>query len=143
MICLNYVYTGCMMKIHNGRWVGSSCLFIGGRKHTYVGFLFIGGRKPTYIGFILESIRKGHLIPGVVVFSIRCSPIFHSKYFSLKKPFFLGHSTRRLYIYKRARCLLLMGVIVIYIYIQKAFFCETFLYTQKENKTNPFYIRSI
>ena len=74
------------MQVHHGRWVGTSFLFIGGRKPTYVDFLLIGGRKPTYVGFLLESTRKGHLIPGAVVFSIRRSRIFHSKFFSLKNP---------------------------------------------------------
>ena len=58
------------MQVRHGRWVGTSFLFIGGIKPTYVGFLFIGERKPTYVGFILESTRKGHLIPGAVVCSI-------------------------------------------------------------------------
>ena len=61
------------MQVHHGCWVGTS-------------FLFIGGRKPTYVGFLLESTRKGHLIPGAVVFSIRRSRIFHYKFFSLKNP---------------------------------------------------------
>ena len=39
-----------------------------------------------------------------------------------------------LHIQKHARRLLLMGVIVIYIYIQKTI-CETFLYTQKAKKS--------
>ena len=65
------------MLFHHGRWFGTSFLFIGGRKPTSVGFLFIGGRKPTYVGFILESTRTGHLIPGVVVFSI--PSFFHRK----------------------------------------------------------------
>ena len=64
------------MQVHHGRWVGSSFLFIGGRKPTYLGFLLIGGRKPTYVGFILESTRKGHLIPGAVVFSIPSKYIY-------------------------------------------------------------------
>ena len=59
-----------MVKVHHSPWVGTSFLFIGGGKPTYVGFLFIGGRKPTYVGFQLESTRKGYLIPGAVVFSI-------------------------------------------------------------------------
>ena len=57
------------MQVHRGPWVGTSFLFIGGIKPTYVGFLFVGGIKPTYVGFLLESTRKGHLIPGAVVFS--------------------------------------------------------------------------
>ena len=76
-----------MVKVHHSPWVGTSFLFIGGGKPTYVGFLFIGGRKPTYVGFILESTRKGHFIPGTVVFSIRRGHIFHSKFFPLKHNF--------------------------------------------------------
>ena len=97
MSCFNYVYNGFMMQFHHGRWVGTSCLFIGGRKPTNVGFLFIGGRKPinvgflfiggrkpTYVGFLLDSTRRDHLIPGAVIFSIWRSRIFQSKFFSLK-----------------------------------------------------------
>ena len=69
------------MQVHHGHWVGTSFLFIGGRKPTYVGFQFIGGRKPTDVGFLLESTRKGHLIPGTVVFPIQRGCIFHSKFF--------------------------------------------------------------
>ena len=58
------------MQVNLGHWVVTSFLFIGGRKPTYVSFLFIRGRKPAYVGFLLESTRKGHLIPGAVVFSI-------------------------------------------------------------------------
>ena len=36
-----------------------------------------------------------------------------------------------------------MAVIVMYIYLQKDFFCETFLYRQKAKNPNHFYIRSI
>ena len=46
---------------------------------------------------------------------------------------FLGSS----YIYKRARCILLMGVIFIFIYIPKPVFCEDVLYT-KNPKTQSF-----
>ena len=74
---MNYVHTGCMMQVHRGRWVGTS-------------LLFIGGRKPTYVCFLLESTRKGHLIPGAVIFSI--PSCFHWK------TLFLGQSTRRSYI---------------------------------------------
>ena len=74
------------MQAHRGHWVGTSFLFIAGRKPTYVGFLFVRGRKPTYVGFILESTRKGRLIPGVFVFSIRRFHIFHSDFFSLRNP---------------------------------------------------------
>ena len=35
-----------------------------------------------------------------------------------------------------------MSVIVLFIYIQKDLFCETFLYTQKSKKTNPVYVRN-
>ena len=75
------------MQVHHDPWVGTSFLLIGERRPTYVGFLFIGGRKPTNVSFIMETTRKGHLIPGAVVFSIRHSRILHSKFFSLKKPF--------------------------------------------------------
>ena len=70
------------MQVHRGPWVGTSFLFIGGIKPTYVGFLFVGGIKPTYVDFLLESTRKGHLIPGAVVFSI-------PSFFSLKNIFTL------------------------------------------------------
>ena len=53
-----------MMQVHHGCWVGTSSLFI-------------GGRKPTYVGILLDSTSKGHLIPGKVVFSIRS--FFHCK----------------------------------------------------------------
>ena len=79
-----------MVQVHHGRWFGTLFLFIGGRKPTYIGFLFIGGRKPTYVGFLLESIGKGHLIPGAVVFSI-------SSFFHFGKLLSLGQSKRRLY----------------------------------------------
>ena len=46
-----------MTKVHHGRWVGTS-------------FLFIGGRISAYVDYLLESTRKGHLIPGAVIFSI-------------------------------------------------------------------------
>ena len=36
-----------------------------------------------------------------------------------------------------------MLVIVININIQKLFFCETFLYTQKSKQINPFYMTNI
>ena len=74
------------MQVHHGCWVGTSFLFIGGIKPTNVDFLFIGGIKPTYVGFLMDYIRKGHLIPGAVIYSIRCSRILHSKFFSLKYP---------------------------------------------------------
>ena len=61
------------------------------KKTTSIGFLFIGGRKSTCIGCLLESTRKGHLIPGAVVFSI---PIF----FPIEKPLSLRQFTRRLYV---------------------------------------------
>ena len=77
-----------MMQVHHGRWVGTSSLFIGEIKSTYVGFLFIGGGKPTYAGFLLESTRKGNSIPGVVVFSITI--------FFIGKSLFLGKLMRRL-----------------------------------------------
>ena len=79
-----------MMQVHHGRWVGTSLLLIGGRKHTYVGFCSLEEEKPTYAGFILESTRKGHLIPGAVVFSIRRGRIFHSMFFSIENPLSLG-----------------------------------------------------
>ena len=44
-------------------------------------------------------------------------------------------------VYKRAPYLSMMGVIVIYIYVQKAFFCETFI--DKKQKNISFYVRSI
>ena len=53
------------MQVHHGSWVGTS-------------FLFIRGRKPTYIGFLLESKMKSLLIPYAFVFS---NPIF-----SIEKP---------------------------------------------------------
>ena len=59
-----------MIQFHPGRWVGTSFLFVGGRKPNYVGFMFIGGQKLTNVGFLLDSTRKGHLIPDAVVFSI-------------------------------------------------------------------------
>ena len=34
-----------------------------------------------------------------------------------------------------------MGVIVIYFYVEEAYFCDTFLYKQKYKK-HPFYVRS-
>ena len=76
-----------MMQVHHDPWVGTSFLLIGERRPTYVGFLFIGGRKPTNVSFIMETTRKGHLIPGAVVFSIRRGHNFHSKFFSLKNCF--------------------------------------------------------
>ena len=47
-----------------------------------------------------------------------------------------------LYILKCAHCLLLLGVIVIYIYIQKDFFARR-LNIHKKKKPNHFYGRSI
>ena len=73
-----------MMQFHHFCWVGTSFLFVGGRKPTYVGFLFIVGIIPTCVGFLLESTRKGHLIPGAVVFSIWRGHIFHSEFFHWK-----------------------------------------------------------
>ena len=57
-----YILGVVMMQVHHGRWVGTS-------------FLFIGGRISAYIGFLLGSRRKGCLIPGVMVFSIRFFPL--------------------------------------------------------------------
>ena len=68
-----YILGVSVVQVHRGCWVGTS-------------FLFIGGRKPTYPGFLLESTRKGRLISDAVVFSIRRGRILRSKFFSLEKP---------------------------------------------------------
>ena len=69
-----------MMQFHHGRWFGTTFFFIGGLNLTDVGFMFVGGRKPTYVGFLLEYTRKGHLIPGAVVFYIWRGCILHSRF---------------------------------------------------------------
>ena len=53
-----YIMGVSMMQIHNGPWVGTSCLFIGGIKPTYIDFLFIGGIKPTYVVFKWSLQRR-------------------------------------------------------------------------------------
>ena len=45
------------MQLCHVCWVGTS-------------FLFVGGMIYAYVCFLLESTRKAHLIPGVIVVSI-------------------------------------------------------------------------
>ena len=56
----------------------------------------------TYIYFLLESTRKGHLIPGAVVFFIWRGRIFHSNFFPLKDTF--PSDNRRIGLTSRDSC---------------------------------------
>ena len=64
--------------------LGWDLIFVRWRKKTHLRRCYF--HFPTYVVFLLESTRKGHLIPCAVIYSIRRSCIFHSKFFSLKNP---------------------------------------------------------
>ena len=83
MPCLNDVYTGYECDASTSRSLGWDLIFVRWRKKPHLRRFSFRWRKKTHLrGF--STTRKGHLIPGAVVFSIRHGRIFHSRFFSLK-----------------------------------------------------------
>ena len=81
-----YILGVIVMQVHHGRWVGTSFLFIGRRKPTYVGFCSLG--VITHLRrFYTEVYKEGS-------FNSLRGRIFHSQFFFIGKTFSLGQSMR-------------------------------------------------